>query len=42
MIYIVGSIIMEFVDNGDLYQRITRYKKEHTFMKEDEIWSIFI
>lgn len=33
---------MEYTNNGDLFQRITDLKNKGTFMKEDEIWNIFI
>lgn len=34
-------IVMEFADGGDLQSKINQLKKEHKFMKEDEIWTIF-
>jgi NIMA (never in mitosis gene a)-related kinase len=33
---------MEYADNGDLYQKITRHQKEQYYLKEEEIWRIFI
>lgn len=36
------SIVMEYADYGDLFQKITRHQKEQTYFKEDEVWSIFI
>lgn len=33
---------MEFADNSDLYQRITACSKSSTYMKETEIWHIFL
>ena len=36
------GIIMEFADNGDLYQKIIEYKKKKMYIEEDEIWRIFI
>ena len=35
-------IIMEYADNGDLYQKILSYKKKSIFFEESEIWKIFI
>ena len=36
------SIIMEFCDHGDLYQKIVRHQKSGKLFKEEEIWNIFI
>ena len=36
------SIIMEYCDGGDLYQRITQHQKRGTNFTEAEIWRIFI
>ena len=36
------GIVMEFADNGDLYQKITEYKKLNKYFEEDEIWKILI
>ena len=36
------GIIMEYADNGDLYQKILEYKKKKIYIEEDEIWKIFI
>lgn len=33
---------MEYADHGDLFQKITKHQKEQTYLKEDEIWRIFI
>lgn len=33
---------MEYANNGDLFQKITRHQKEQTYFKEEEIWRIFI
>ena len=33
---------MEYADAGDLYQKITKHQKDQTYLKEDEIWRIFI
>ena len=35
-------IVMEFADNGDLYQKIVEHKKRAMFFEESEIWKIFI
>ena len=35
-------IIMEFAEKGDLYQKITYYKKNKHYFDELEIWKIFI
>ena len=36
------SLIMEFADNGDLFQKICEHQKNNTCFAEEEIWSIFI
>ena len=36
------SIIMEYCDYGDLFQKITRHQKDQSWLKEEEIWRIFI
>jgi NIMA (never in mitosis gene a)-related kinase len=36
------SIVMEFADNGDLFQKITAHQKNSTWFNENEIWHIFI
>ena len=33
---------MEYADNGDLFQKITKHQKDQTYFKEDDIWRIFI
>ena len=35
-------IIMEFADNGDLFQKICNQQKIGEYIEETEIWSIFI
>jgi NIMA (never in mitosis gene a)-related kinase len=35
-------IIMEFADDGDLFQKICHHQKKGTYIAEKEIWSIFI
>ena len=36
------SIVMELADNGDVFQKICNHKKEKTYIKERQIWQIFI
>ena len=36
------GIVMEYADKGDLYQKISEYKKSAVFFEESEIWRIFI
>lgn len=38
----VYSIVMEYCNNGDLFQKITTHQKSKTYIKEEEIWKIFI
>jgi NIMA (never in mitosis gene a)-related kinase 1/4/5 len=33
---------MEYCDDGDLFQKITRHQKEQTYIKEEEVWRMFI
>lgn len=35
-------IVMEFCDNGDLFQKIQENQKNGTLFKESDIWNIFI
>jgi NIMA (never in mitosis gene a)-related kinase len=35
-------IVMEFANNGDLFQKICKHQKEGAYIEEHEIWSIFI
>ena len=42
LIIIYNSIVMEYSDNGDLFQKITRHQKEQQYIPEDVIWKIFI
>ncbi len=35
-------LVMEFADNGDLYQKICSYQKRETYIKEKKIWYVFI
>ena len=36
------GIVMEYADNGDLFQKIIEHKKKKTFFEEIEIWKVFI
>ena len=36
------NLVMEYADNGDLYQKIKLFKKKKMFFEEKEIWKIFI
>ena len=36
------GIVMEYADNGDLYQKILEEKKKKKYFEEVEIWKIFI
>ena len=36
------GIVMEFADNGDLYQKITENRKLKKYFEETEIWRILI
>jgi NIMA (never in mitosis gene a)-related kinase 1/4/5 len=33
---------MDFLDDGDLYQKIVQHQKKKKYMDEDLVWSIFI
>lgn len=35
-------IIMEYADNGDLFQKIRKHQKLQVFIKEEVIWKIFM
>jgi len=35
-------IVMEYADNGDLYQKIEECKKKSTYIPEHTIWKYFI
>lgn len=37
-----ASLVMEFADNGDLFQKICEHQKNNTTFAESEIWSIFV
>jgi NIMA (never in mitosis gene a)-related kinase len=36
------DIIMEYADDGDLYQKIVDHSKNQTNFAEEDIWKIFI
>jgi len=33
---------MEYAENGDLYQKIVKYKKAASYIEEIDIWRIFV
>ena len=35
-------IVMELADDGDVFQKIVQHKKDKTYIKERQIWQIFI
>jgi NIMA (never in mitosis gene a)-related kinase len=35
-------IVMEYAEQGDLYQKICQLRKMHLFMEESDVWRIFI
>jgi NIMA (never in mitosis gene a)-related kinase len=35
-------LVMEYADNGDVFQKICSYQKRETYVKEKKIWYIFI
>ena len=35
-------LVMEYADNGDVFQKICSYQKRETYIKEKKIWYIFI
>jgi len=38
----MGSMVMEYADNGDLYQRIMAHQRRKQLIKESRIWYVFI
>ena len=40
--FTLRSIIMEYSDNGDLFQKIQKQQAAKKLVPEEEIWSIFI
>ena len=35
-------LVMEYADNGDVFQKICNYQKRQTYIKEKKIWYVFI
>lgn len=35
-------LVMEYADNGDVFQKITSYQKRETYIKEKKVWYVFI
>ena len=35
-------LVMEYADDGDLYEKVKLYRKNNTCFREDDIWRIFI
>ena len=35
-------LVMEYADNGDVFQKICNYQKRQTYFKEKKIWYVFI
>ena len=35
-------LVMDFLDDGDLYQKIVKYQKQSMMIEEHKIWAIFI
>jgi NIMA (never in mitosis gene a)-related kinase len=35
-------LVMEYADNGDVFQKICNYQKRETYIKEKKIWYVFI
>ena len=35
-------LVMEYADNGDVFQKICTYQKRETYIKEKKIWYVFI
>lgn len=38
----ICSIVMEYADDGDLFQRICEYQKKQQYIKEKHVWQILI
>ena len=36
------SLILEYVDGGDLYQKILIKQRQQKLFKEEEIWNVFL
>ena len=35
-------LVMEYADNGDIYQKICSYQRREQYIKEKKIWYVFI
>ena len=35
-------IVMDYADDGDVYQKIVEHQKNKTNFEEDDVWRIFI
>lgn len=35
-------IVMDYADDGDLYQKIVEHQKNSTLFNEDDIWKVLI
>ena len=42
LIHLLFSIVMEFADDGDVFQHITSSKQQKKYMKEKHVWKITI
>jgi serine/threonine protein kinase len=42
LIFYICSIVMEYADDGDVFQRICESQKQKMYMKEKHIWQILI
>ena len=38
----ITSIIMEFANDGDLFQKIVKHKKKGVYINERDVWRIAI
>jgi hypothetical protein len=41
-LYIPLSIVMEYADNGDVFQKICEHQTAGSFMKEKIVWKVLI
>ena len=35
-------LVMEYADNGDIFQKICSYQRRETYIKEKKVWYVFI
>jgi hypothetical protein len=42
LLLILDSIVIEYADNGDLFQKICEHQKKGTEFNEIEIWKVLI